>query len=82
MLSIKETPEDLQPKDHLAAHGFEENCLNKNDKESLTCFKDTLQTILAAMTQNDWHLRSIDIKTAFLQGEKLNLIVHQNIFES
>ena len=69
---MKETPEGLQPKACLAACGFEENCLNKSDKELLTCSKDTLRPISAATAQNAWHLRSIDIKTAFLQEEIIN----------
>ena len=69
---MKETPEGLQPKACLVAHGFQENYFNKIAKKSPTCSKDTLWTMLAATAQNDWHLQYIDIKTAFLQGEKLN----------
>ena len=76
VLSMEETPEGLQPKACLVICRFEENCLNKSDKESPTCSKDTLRTILAATAQNGCHLRSIDIKTAFLQGEKLD----RNVF--
>ena len=69
---MKETLEGLQPKARLVARGFEENCLNKTDKESSTGSKDSMRTILEARALNDWHIRSIDSKTAFLQGEKLN----------
>ena len=72
---MKDTPEGLQLKAGLVAHRFEENCLNKSDKESPTCFKDIWQTMLATAAHNDRYLRSIDIKT-FLQGEKFN----QNVF--
>ena len=73
---MKETLKSLQPKAHLVACRFEENCLNESDKESPTCSKDIFQTVLAAAAHNDWYLRSIDIKTAFLQGVKLN----RNVF--
>ena len=68
---MKETSEGLHPKDCIVARWFENNCLNKTDKESPTCSKDNLWTMLADNAWNNWHLRSIDIKTAFFQGEKL-----------
>ena len=61
--NLNETPEGLQPKSRLVAPGFEENCLNKNDK-----------AMLVATVQIDCYLRFIDIKIAFLQREKLNQI--------
>ena len=67
---MQETSEGLQPNACLIAHGFEKNFLNKSDKKSPICSKDTLRTILAATAQNYWHLRSINIKTGFHQGEK------------
>ena len=76
VLSIKGTTESLQTNTCLVAFGFENNCLNKSKKESPNYSKDTLHTISAVTVQNDWYLRSTDIKTAFLQGEQLN----QNIF--
>ena len=64
--NLNENPEGLQLKACLVAREFEENCLNKNDKGSPACSKDTFQTLLVATAQNDCHLRSIDIKTAYL----------------
>lgn len=71
--NLNETPEGLQPKSRLVAPGFEENCLNKNDK-SPTCPKSNLQAMLVATVQIYCYLRFIDIKIAFLQREKLNQI--------
>ena len=75
VFSMKETPEGLQPKAHLVACGSEKNYFNKNDKEAPVCSKDTLQTMLAATAQNDWLLRSIDIKTALFQELNRNVFI-------
>ena len=72
VLTSKETPEICIPKARLVAYGLEENCLQNIDKEPPTCSKDSLQTLFTVAAQNDWCLKAIDIKTAFLQGNLLN----------
>ena len=66
----------FRPKARLVARGFEEEELNKSEKESPTCSKDTFRTILGLTVQNNWNIQAIDIKTACLQGEHID----RNIF--
>ena len=72
VLTSKESPEGYIPKARLVARGFEEDCLQNTDKESPSCSKDSSRTLFKVAAQNDWCLKSIDIKTAFLQGNLLN----------
>ena len=73
VLTSKESPEGYIPNARLVARGLEEDCLQNIDKELPTCTKESLWTLFAEATQNDWWcLKSIVIKTAFLQGNLLN----------
>ena len=74
--SMKATKNGLQAKARLVARGFEEDCLSKFEKESPTCYKDTFCAVLSLAAQNKWNLQTIDIKTAFLQGETINRNVY------
>ena len=56
------------------ARGFEENEDIKTD--SPTCAKESLRVSLALIASRKWKLRSIDIKSAFLQGKKIDREVH------
>ena len=69
--SVKQTDKGSKPKACLVACGCEEDGLNTFEKESPTASKDTLRTLLSTIITNNWNLKSIDIKTAFLQGEFL-----------
>ena len=69
--SVKQTDKGSKPKANLVARGFEEDSLNTFEKESPTASKDTLGTLLSTIITNNWNLKSIDIKTAFLQGKFL-----------
>ena len=73
---MKETNEGFTPKSRLVARGFEEDNQDEIIKESPTCSKDSLRIISAITTQKGWDLRSIDIKTDFLQGETLQRNVY------
>ena len=72
MCSIKNTDSGLVPKVRLVARDFEQT---KNDvrKESPTCSKDSLRVIMAIIAQKKWSLTTIDIKTAFLQGQTIEI---------
>ena len=74
---MKETNEGFTPKARLVACGFEEDNQDEIVEESLTCSKDSLRIISAITAQKGWYLRSIDIKTAFLQGETLQRNVYR-----
>ena len=64
---ITEKP-DEGVKARLVARGFEEDLDNRTD--SPTCSKDSLRLSLALMKSFGWKCRTIDIKSAFLQGKK------------
>ena len=51
MCALKETKDGIKPKARLVARGFEEDNLSEIQKDSPTCFKDTLQTILSIICQ-------------------------------
>ncbi len=69
--TLKGTPEQIVPKARLVARGFEEKGNDEIPKDSPTCTKESLKLILSIFCQKDWKPHSMDIKTAFLQGEKL-----------
>ena len=64
-----------QVKSRMVARGFEENSDNIQ-KDSPTCAKESLRLSLALIASNKWKLRSIDIKSAFLQGKKIDRDVY------
>ena len=78
VLTTKETTDGIIPEARLVARGFEEDCLDKSEKKSPTCSKESLRTLFSVCAQNEWQLQSVDIKTAFLQGNLLNRDVYIN----
>ncbi|CAG2237353.1 unnamed protein product [Mytilus edulis] len=74
--TIKEADYEIHRKARLVAKGFEEDCLDEIQKNSPTCDKQSLRLILSIIMQKKWSINSIDIKTAFLQGEKMQRKVH------
>ena len=56
-------------KARLCARGFEEDQFFRTD--SPTCSREGLRITLAAIASNGWTLRSMDVKTAFLQGNHM-----------
>ena len=65
----------MKPKARLVARGFEENVSNIVS-DSPTCSKDSLRVLLTVSCQRKWKVHSINIKTAFLQGEMINRDVY------
>ena len=57
-------------KARLVARGFEENSSNLQ-VDSPTCAKESLRLLFVLCGSFSWKLHSIDISSAFLQGEKL-----------
>ena len=78
MCSLKETPKGIIPKARLVARGFEEDNIENIKKGSRTCSRDTLRVVLSVVAHKQWTLQSIDIKTAFLQGDNLSRDVYVN----
>ena len=54
-------------KARLVARGFEEDA-SQLRKDSPTCNKESLRMLLCILAANNWQLRTIDIKSAYLQG--------------
>ena len=59
-------------KARLVARGFEENMLEEQRRDSPTCTKDSLRLVLSIVAANSWNCNSIDIKSAFLQGNEID----------
>lgn len=70
VLDYKEKDGIRTPKARLVIRGFEESTKDI-EKASPTCSSEGLKMVLAVMAQNDWKPKTIDIKTAFLQGNNL-----------
>ena len=63
----------MKAKARLVVRGFEE--IGKDDipKDSPTCANKSLKTILSIFAQKNWVPYSMDIKTAFLQGQEIEI---------
>ena len=75
-INSAETSEGFSPKPRFVTRRFDKDNQDEIAKESPTCSKDSLRIISAITAQKDWDLRSINIKTAFLQGETLQSDVY------
>ena len=73
--TLKTTENGIKHKARLVARGFEEDT-SDIAKNSPTCAKESLRLILAVMAQNRFQINSMDIKTAFLQGERIQRQVY------
>ena len=58
-------------KARLVARGFEENT-GEIPKDSPTCAKESVRTAIAISCAMGWDLNSIDVKSAYLQGNDIN----------
>ena len=56
----------------LLAKGFEEENLNEIRKDYATCSKENLQIVLAIISSHQWQANSLDVKSAFLQGNQID----------
>lgn len=57
-------------KARLVARGFEEGLEERTD--SPTCAKETFRLALTIISMNQWCLKAMDVKAAFLQGDEIN----------
>lgn len=73
--TFKEKEGAVIPKARLVARGFEE-IDPELEKDSPTCSSESLKVILAVLAQHEWEPRSMDVKTAFLQGHPLERKVY------
>ena len=58
-------------KARLCARGFEDDAIMKENVDSPTCSKETIRISLTIMSMQGWNVKSLDVKTAFLQGNPL-----------
>lgn len=70
--TLKEKGGEIVPKARLVARGFEEIQNDDIEKASPTCGSESLKMILAITAQKGWTPNSIDVKTAFLQGDTMD----------
>ena len=61
-------------KARLVARGFEEE--SDLETDSPTCSKEALRTSIMIMKNNNWMCKSIDIRTAYLQGKEIQRSVY------
>ena len=60
----------LQLKARLVARGFEEDKAQFRT-DSPTCYKDSLRLLLTVLSSKNWQMKSMDVKRAYLQGNKI-----------
>ena len=64
------TEKEGRKKAKLVARGFEDDEIDTVDKQSQTCSKEAFRILLTMAASHNWTVNSIDIKSAFLQGER------------
>ena len=74
--TLKQKKTGVTPKARLVARGFEDADNENVQRDSPTCSAESLRAIHAVLCQNNWKAHSMDIKTAFLQGEKMTRTVY------
>ena len=65
---------ELVCKARLVAKGFQEK--DVTEKEAPTCAAESFRLCLAVMLIKGWKAKTIDVKTAYLQGERINREVY------
>ena len=63
-------------KAQLMARGFEEGEGSSIRRDSPTCMKESLRLTLVTAASKGWRIGSLDIKAAFLQGQKIKQDVY------
>ena len=58
-------------KARLVVKGYEEELLKERPTDSPTCAVESFRMCLAIISSNEWKCKSLDVKTAFLQGHDL-----------
>ena len=70
VLTTKEKEGVFITKARLVARGFEDEVSDRKT-DSPTCSKETVKLVLAVMAMKGWKCSSLDVRTAFLQGNPL-----------
>ena len=61
-------------KARLCARGFEE--IQDFPKDSPCCSRIGIRTLFTLIASNEWKIKSIDVKTAFLQGKEIERVIY------
>ena len=72
VVTTKEKEGCMMTKARLVVRGFEDHEMNKENTDSPTCSKETIRIAISLMAAKEWDCQSLDIKTAFLQGNPLD----------
>ena len=72
VITVKHKDGEQLTKARLVVRGFEEEDKEKLRTDSPTCCKENLQVLFAIIASNHWKIRTLDIKAAFLQGQKVD----------
>ena len=57
-------------KARLVARGFEENTANLK-KDSPTCSREAIRILITLASSKQWNCHTVDVKSAYLQGDKI-----------
>ena len=74
MLTEKSINGEQEVKARLVARGYEEQQLTQID--SPTCTKEVFRLVVTILASKGWKIHSLDIKSAFLQGKKIERDVY------
>ena len=74
VITNKGDPSNPTVKAWLVAHGFQET--QEFRKDSPTCTKECVRLALSLIASMGWSLKSLDIKSAFLQGETIDRTIY------
>ena len=76
IISQKFKDNEMKYKARLVARRFEVDNLNSIRKDSPTYCKDNFRLTLSIIISNKWTVRSVDVKSAFLQGKGIDRDVY------
>ena len=72
VITTKVIGEDKIIKARLVARGFEDEEIKRLTTDSPTFSKESLHIVLTIMSIDSWNFHSLDVKTAFLQGNQID----------
>ena len=78
VITTKEDKNQLTTKARLVIRGYEEMPEEQIRSDSPTCMKENVRMMLAVATSRNWKINTLDIKAAFLQGNKIIRDVYIN----
>ena len=71
IITEKTKNDQIVTKARLVARGFEENT-DDLQKDSPTCSRRAIRMLIAIAASKNWNCHTVDVKSAYLQGDKIN----------